>query len=151
MKVRPQLNFDQKTIDRVNGKMKMIMLETRELVKEAMSDVADLVLERSQMMIPVDTTTAKSTGIKRDVQAVGPRIHVEIGYGLPESDAMNPKTGKMASAYVLELHEDLAVFHATGTAKFLEDAVNASRDDFSKALEKAVTAGIIAGAGGSAK
>lgn len=45
-----------------------------------------------------------------------------IGYGGPK-DKRNPKTGQMASSYMLAVHEDLDARHPVGEAKFFENAI----------------------------
>jgi hypothetical protein len=46
----------------------------------------------------------------------------EVGYG-GNGDPVNPRTGKRASSYMVDLHENMDTPHQNGKAKFLEDPV----------------------------
>lgn len=52
-----------------------------------------------------------------------------LGYGVTK-DPVNPRTGQLASDYMVAVHEDLTAVHDKGKAKFLEDAIREYQDQF---------------------
>lgn len=82
------------------------------------------ILEISLAQVPRDTDTLASTAGYRLEGNWREGFRGVVGYALDsDTDAVNPKTGKAASSYVLAVHENLNVNHPIGNAKFLENAV----------------------------
>ena len=74
--------------------------------------------------------------VTRRSDVSGYRYEGVVGYG-GNGDPVNPRTGRRASSYMVEVHEDLSVVHPTGKAKFLEDPVREyARDNFPRTVFK---------------
>jgi len=141
--MKARLKVDQKSIDGLYNAL--LGLQTGvavEMVAE-MKELAHNIRSMSDDIIPVDTGTAQSTSYADDPDVKDYEVSVEIGYARADVDRVNPETGKMASDYVYELHEDLGMPHTSGAAKFLETALVAHIKQFmeasSRALSRAIT------------
>lgn len=85
---------------------------------EAADDVVQDIMQESQEQVPVHTgTLASAAFVESDRQGI------TFGYG-GNNDTVNPKTGQLASDYMVVVHEDMDAFHVKGKAKFLEDPIN---------------------------
>lgn len=100
--------------------------------KTATEQACQEILDESLKQVPRDTGTLASTGfyeVARRGDVKGYSYEGTIGYaGLTGSgssrDRLNDKTGKMASSYAVQVHEDTTMPHPRGgKAKFLEDPV----------------------------
>lgn len=95
---------------------------TKKATTKACQDILDI----SNSLVPVDTGTLKKSGyfeVTRQANIVSYRYEGVVGYG-GNGDPINPKTGKHASEYMVQVHEDLNQPHPNGgQAKFLEEAV----------------------------
>jgi hypothetical protein len=91
---------------------------------EALYDFADqVIMTESAVECPRDTwTLVNSRFVKRPVEFAG-GVFVDMGYGGP-NDRKNPKNKKMASEYMIIVHEDLLGHnYKVGGPKFLENPV----------------------------
>lgn len=95
-----------------------------EATTEALATVRDMALEQ----VPRQTNTLASS-YSDEVMIVDGEIVASLGFA-GEKDLINPITGKPASDYVLQVHEDLSVYHPHGKAKFLEDPVRTYAEQF---------------------
>ena len=99
--------------------------------KTATTQACTEILQESLKQVPRKTGTLASTGfyeVRRRTNVKGYNYEGIIGYaGMAGSgvshDRVNPVTGKPASSYSAVVHEDLAMVHRNGKAKFLEDPV----------------------------
>lgn len=85
------------------------------------------IMENSKAQVPKDTETLLESAFyevrgRTDVASTSYVFEAILGYG-GNGNPRNPITGKLASYYMLMVHEDLTVFHMNGKAKFLEDPV----------------------------
>jgi len=97
---------------------------------------AEEVMGESVNQVPVDTFTLVSTDYVGKVMEGKEVISIHFGYANEDTDRVNPLTLKAASSYAIEVHEDLAIFHEHGNAKFLEQPLLDSRNKLSDALEE---------------
>lgn len=113
--------------------LRNVMSGTKKATTKACQDI----LQMSNDNVPVDTGTLQSSGFYRVTLRGDVKSYVYegvVGYG-GNGDPVNPKTGKHASEYMLEVHEDLSVPHRNGSAKFLEKAVkDYAQDKFPKTV-----------------
>lgn len=91
---------------------------SRAVMEQAGKEIIDL----SRSIVPIDTDTLRETAYYR-VEGTSGRYDVTVGYADPEHDKMNPKTKRMASEYVVAVHEDLLAGHDHGVPLFLRNAV----------------------------
>ena len=99
-----------------------------------------MVMEESQVQVPVDTGTLKSSAsVEEPVHSLA-EISVTLGYGIGDKGSLiNPKTGRTVEQYAVDVHEITDVFHATPTkAKFLEDPANEFETQLGPVLEQSI-------------
>jgi len=104
----------------------------------------------SQVQVPVDTGTLKSSAsIEEPVHTAG-AISVTLGYAIGDKASLiNPKSGKTVEEYAVDVHEITDVFHMEPTkAKFLEDPANEFETALGPVLSEAITASRYAGVTG---
>lgn len=119
--------FDYDRLRSFNIKCQASIRNVGRGTKKATIEACEEILKASLEQVPKDTytlamsafyTVARQSGTSdRTYQYEG-----HVGYG-GNGDPTNPKTGRRASDYMVEVHEDLSVFHPVGKAKFLEDPV----------------------------
>lgn len=83
------------------------------------TSVAKNIYEDTLKEVPEDTTTLANAAFYDVIKSFASASAV-IGY---DGNAINPKTGRPVSEYVIAVHEDLEANHTKGKAKFLEDPV----------------------------
>ena len=98
-----------------------------------LTEIAENIMAESKAEIPYDTGTAQSSAYIDKPRNIGDKTIVRMGYG-GLNDKKNPDTGKMASQYVLALHETKKYYHPYGKWKFLEDPVRRAKEQFNKIL-----------------
>jgi hypothetical protein len=89
--------------------------------KKLMEAAGKEILADSNRMVPKDTLTLMDSGFA-EVSGNSALWVLSVGYADAAHDMQNPVSGKMASEYVVAVHEDLLAYHAVGEAKFLEKA-----------------------------
>lgn len=135
------------TLDQFEEAIDALLIEIRNAVEQALESMAEEIIRESEFEVPVDTGTLKYSSFRGDVIAQEDKLLIHFGYASPQTDRINPETGKPASRYAAEVHEDLSVFHVVGKAKFLEDPTIAYADEFSIQLLQAVNEGAHAAGG----
>jgi len=117
------LSLDHKSKTQLINNLKQILNSVKAEAGRALYDFArDIIMMESAVECPRKTWTLVSSGYVKEPEYLIDRVSVELGYGGPE-DKMNPKTHKMASGYMVIVHEDLIVHHPVGKSKFFEDPV----------------------------
>lgn len=118
-----KINVKVKGVEKVVAN---IMSKNMEAEKEAGAGLKfaakDIMADSKINEVPVDTGTLQSTAFILEPKTTNEGVTVTMGYGGP-NDKKNPKSGKMASEYMLEVHENPTYYHPYGKWKFLEDPV----------------------------
>lgn len=91
---------------------------TRKATIEACKEIS----EESLRQVPRDTSTLASSQFWDVTGTYKLGWYGTIGYG-GNGNPINPKNGHAASDYMVDVHEDLSVYHKVGKAKFLEDPI----------------------------
>lgn len=113
------LTLDEKSLNKVlNVAMNKIDRGTKKATQAAMEEIQADSLSR----VPRDTETLASSAYHEVYGSSRVGFVGVVGYG-GHGDPINPKNGKPASSYMIEVHEDLEAYHKIGEAKFLENAV----------------------------
>lgn len=89
--------------------------------KKATQAAIEEIYKESQKQVPKDTGTLARSGYFFVDGSYKTEFVGHVGYGNPGN--VNPKSGEEASEYMVQVHEDLTVYHPTGKAKFLEDPI----------------------------
>lgn len=113
---RSSLQLDDRSVDKV---LKVVMDRVERGTKKATIEAVRSIYEDSLSMVPRDTNTLAASAYYevKGNSKVGFTGHV--GYG-GKGNPTNPKHGRTASSYMIEVHEDLETPHKVGSAKFLE-------------------------------
>jgi hypothetical protein len=90
--------------------------------KRLMLQAGAEILANSNVLVPKETLTLMSSGYYEVAGRSATDWDLTVGYADVAHDQQNPKSGKMASEYVVVVHEDLLAYHPLGEAKFLEKA-----------------------------
>lgn len=101
----------------------------RELYREG-----EQIMTVSKPLVPVDTGALRSTGHVKPPEIEGHQVRVTMGYGGPAG----AEVGGVYVGYALKVHEDLAAFHPTGQAKYLEQPAM----EAAKGMPERVAAGL---------
>lgn len=109
-----------------------------DIATKQVTESTNRIYNESQVECPVDTGTLKSSG-ERKVERTNKGVEGIVRYG-GKGDPVNPATGKRASEYAVEVHEDLFVNHPQGKAKFLEDPTRREQVRFDKNLAQKMRA-----------
>lgn len=132
------LKFNWRALTQVNTRLQKIRVAGEEAGKKALHETAKGMMRQSISMTPMDTGTARSSKLIGDIQHTRDSIKIEFGYAFPENDPINPETGKRASMYVYDIHEDFQTQFKVGFPKFLEVAVITQKDLFLERLEETI-------------
>ena len=136
-----KLKWSEQSLTQMMVNLQQLKLNSKQGAKRALREVAVNIMAQSRAEIPVDTGTARNSSYITNPVDWGKRITIIMGYGGP-NDKRNPDSGKMASEYVLELHETPGTplgggaYHPYGKWKFLEDPVRAHAQAFIQTLGK---------------
>lgn len=137
------LKVDERSIRSFKRNIDAVISATGEYAKEELMDFCEDVLSDANEMIPIDTgTAAESAGYK--VEKVGEGYKARMGYAIFK-DPVNPRTGKKASSYIAEIHENYhfttpknGMAKANGQGKFFEKALWLHVGDFYRKTEEAL-------------
>ena len=124
------IKWDIPSQRRVIANLRLKKIETEQVGKSALTEVAQAIMQESkQLEVPVDTGSLMSTAHIYEPVIEGKKVRVRMGYAGPK-DMMNPKTKKMVSTYALRVHENPPGVqpHIHGKWKFLEDPVRRYTD-----------------------
>lgn len=116
------MKLDQKSLRELERKLRRACEAAVQGGSEALHEYAKHIMGVSQEQVPTATGTLKASNFIDDPVREGDEVRVRLGYG-GEADQQNPKTGQMASEYMVWVHENLDAEHPIGKAKFLEDPV----------------------------
>lgn len=94
-------------------------LAVHEVLGEAAKAAADVVLEESQRLVPVDTGALAASG--KVTREDGPSAVISYG----QSDGAG-RDGRDTADYAIPVHERMDVSHPIGQAKFLEAALHSA-------------------------
>lgn len=101
--------------------LEMAIRKVERGTRKATQAAVDEIFENSQKQVPRDTNTLANSGQAMVTGGYRTEFVGEIWYGQPGS--INPKSGQEARSYMVQVHEDLSVYHKVGKAKFLEDPI----------------------------
>ena len=133
---------------KANGKAKQKMKKT---VSETLVQCANILLRKSQKLVPVDTGALKSTGRVEVNEKAGLAAEAKVVYGgglkvkLPGfgGGVLTPDAITKVVGYAFVVHERLEVYHAPPTqARFLADAVPAVRGTISSVAKRNVAVAV---------
>ena len=111
--------------------------ERRKIVKAE----AEEILQESLAQVPVDTGTLKNSAYIREFDDGS----YEVGYG--KGSAVNPKSHRVASDYMLAQHENSTLTHPIGKDHFLSDPVREHQQRYEAKMARKMSQVL----GGSAK
>jgi hypothetical protein len=140
-----EIKWDKATFANVMGAIRSKVIDIESNSGAILIEVAQKIMAESQEECPVDTGNLKSTAHILEPVKEGHKTTVNMGYGGP-NDKLRPKpdfkTGryKMASEYMLEVHELLGTHHPHGNAKFLENPVTRNVNWFISHVNNRVSA-----------
>lgn len=127
------MKLDERSIRSFKKNVDALIYAEGEYAKEDIADFCDEVLKLSNQLVPVDTgTLAESAGYK--ITKKGNGYSARMGYGVTKNP-VNPRTGKRASSYAGEVHENYHFTEsdgvkANGQGKFFEKALYQYTEDF---------------------
>jgi hypothetical protein len=122
---RMSMTVDYKDFER---KLEVAIARVQRGTKKATIQACEEIKEISIPMVPTETGTLAGTFFY-EVEGAYRNFTARLGYGGP-NDLVNPKTGQMASEYMIAVHENLDAAHPHGQAKFLEEAVKQYQEKF---------------------
>ena len=131
--------FDKRSLTNFEARCEAAIRNVGNGSKQATIAACEEILGNSMAEVPKQTYTLLMSAfyeVTRRSDVSGYRYEGVVGYG-GNGDPVNPRTGRRASSYMVEVHEDLSVVHPTGKAKFLEDPVREyARDNFPRTVFK---------------
>lgn len=122
-----KIEWNQQTIANLVNNFEKVNVYTKTGAKKGLTKFAQQVMAESKAEVPIDTTTLQSTAYILPPVEMGDNVSIEMGYGGP-NDKMNPDSKKMASEYMVDVHELDNFKHPYGKRKFLEDPVNRNKE-----------------------
>ena len=96
----------------------------------AITDEVLAIFNESQIQVPVEFGTLRSSGQMDPAEVSGSQVSVTFGYG------------GAASEYAVIVHEDLEAYHDDGKAKYLEDPLMAATAGMSERIGAALAAAL---------
>jgi len=114
--------MDTKSIKKVADNLRTMLKMATQEAGEALETVGHYIMAESSAEVPYQTGTLQSSGYVKRAVVTSIGVVVEIGYGGP-NDKRNPDSGRMASEYMVYVHEDMGKYHPYGKAQFLRDPV----------------------------
>lgn len=131
--------FDKRSLTNFEARCEAAIRNVGNGSKKATIAACEEILGNSMAEVPKQTYTLLMSAfyeVTRRSDVSGYRYEGVVGYG-GNGDPVNPRTGRRASSYMVEVHEDLSVVHPTGKAKFLEDPVREyARENFPRTVFK---------------
>lgn len=144
--MRGTFNFsvNNKELKQFDAKCEAAIRNVFRGTKKATEAACQEILGNSMAEVPKDTYTLLMSAFyevtrRSDTAASTWAYEGVLGYG-GNGDPINPKTGRPASAYMVDVHEDLSARHRNGKAKFLEDPVREyANNNFKRTVFKYVS------------
>lgn len=131
--------FDKRSLTNFEARCEAAIRNVGNGSKKATIAACEEILGNSMAEVPKQTYTLLMSAfyeVTRRSDVSGYKYEGVVGYG-GNGDPVNPRTGRRASSYMVEVHEDLSVVHPTGKAKFLEDPVREyARENFPRTVFK---------------
>lgn len=131
--------FDKRSLTNFEARCEAAIRNVGNGSKKATIAACEEILGNSMAEVPKQTYTLLMSAfyeVTRRSDVSGYMYEGVVGYG-GNGDPVNPRTGRRASSYMVEVHEDLSVVHPTGKAKFLEDPVREyARENFPRTVFK---------------
>lgn len=118
--------MNSKALWRLQASLFQSLSKLTDANEQVLMESAQNILVQTLKEVPEKTGTLKSIAGISETRQSATRISIRVGYGV-NGDAINPDTGRMASEYMMAVHEDLFAIHSKGKAKFFEDPVNQER------------------------
>ena len=130
------IGIDNKSLNDFNKACNVTLSKVGMGTKKATKAACEEILNASLEQVPRDTNTLAMSGFYEITGNWRTGWHGVVGYG-GSYDPINPKTGKPASSYMVEVHENLHARHVIGKAKFLEDPVREyAKENFPRTVFK---------------
>ena len=133
------IKWSQKSITDLIANLNKLGTDINSNSGEWLTEIAENIMAESKAEIPYDTGTAQSSAYIDKPRVIRDKTIVRMGYG-GLNDKKNPDTGKMASQYVLALHETEKYYHPYGKWKFLEDPVRRAKRMMNSVLKLGIRA-----------
>ena len=98
-------------------------------------------VNRAKQRAPYYTGATRSTAYTVAPEQVSDGVKASLGFAGPDSDRMNPETGRMVSEYIAEIHEGYGPAGqplVSGEPKFLENTINESKEEFRQFIARSV-------------
>lgn len=132
--MRASINVSRKTLADFEASCEVALTKVGRNTREATEAACRAISEESLRQVPRDTGTLAASQFWNVTGYYKTGWTGIIGYG-GKGNPINPKTGKPASSYMGEVHEDLDAHHPIGKAKFLEDPVREyARENFPRTV-----------------
>ena len=129
------IKFNEASLKKLRSNLIKLDTSARQGAKKAITAVAQNIMAQSQSEVPRDTETLRDTSYIKEVETIGNRVSINLGYASPETDKQNPESGEMASEYAMVVHETPGTppkggnYHPYGKFKYLEDPARAHQGD----------------------
>lgn len=133
-----RLRIDRKSLQRLQKNLMVLTQEVDASLGDAQRQTADAIMRQSVAEIPRRTGTAALSRYISEPDIGTESIRTAFGYAPPDNNPINPETGKPASNYIVEIHEDFTVPLQTGKQKFLEDPLMDHQQTYFRSLDRAL-------------
>lgn len=118
------MKIDSKDIEKLGVRLRSTLDTAVDGAKDPMTQHARFVMGRASFRTPLWTGALMDSAFTEQpkVEQVGgdEALRIRFGYASPETDRINPETGKKVSEYVIEVHEEPWAERDTGTPWFLQ-------------------------------
>ncbi len=145
MKATLNIAFTKESLHGFESSCQAMIRGVQNGAKWAAEASSEEILADSNTMVPVDTATLLESGsayVEKRTDVNGYKYDGVVEYG-GRNNPVNPRTGKRASEYVVQVHEDITAPHINGQAKFLEQAVmNFADKNFSRTCVEKLNEGL---------
>lgn len=105
-------------------------------LEQSLHEVGEELMTRSKMLVPVDTSALRASGVAQPVERQGDVLVETLSYG---GTAGATVAGKYVG-YAIYVHENMQAHHVNGQAKFLEQPVMEAVNDLPELLAEGLRA-----------